>query len=92
MKKIVWMASAIAIMTGSILSVYGAGSPGANGHLYHERHPEIQHAIVELNEAKSDLKHADSDYGGHRSKSLAHVAAALWELHLALEQDEREGK
>jgi hypothetical protein len=48
-------------------------------------HPAMHHALFELQEAKSELKKAAHDFGGHREKSLLAVDAAIKQLELALE-------
>ncbi len=58
--------------------------------MHHEHHPEIHHAMHALENAKTDLEKAKHDFGGHRTKALEHVNAALDELKQALAYREEE--
>jgi hypothetical protein len=48
-------------------------------------HPAMHHALFELQEAKSELKAAKHDFGGHRAKALEACDAAIKQIELALE-------
>ncbi|MBV9522787.1 MAG: hypothetical protein JO010_08340 [Alphaproteobacteria bacterium] len=52
-----------------------------------ERHPEIRKAIGALERAKSDLEHANHDFGGHRKEALEAVDRAIAQLRVALQYD-----
>src|SRR6476469_9675055 len=52
-----------------------------------ERHPEIRKAIVALERAKTDLKRASHDFGGHRAEALEACDRAIAQLKLALQYD-----
>ena len=45
-----------------------------------ERHPHIRKALEELREARTELKEADHDFGGHRKEALEAVDAAIVQL------------
>ena len=47
-------------------------------------HPHIHHALYELREARSELKGAAHDFGGHRVKAIAAIDAAIVQLEKAL--------
>jgi hypothetical protein len=52
-----------------------------------ERHPEIRKAIAALERAKTDLKRASHDFGGHRAEALESCDRAIAQLKLALQYD-----
>ena len=52
-----------------------------------ERHPEIRRAIDALERAKTDLKRANHDFGGHREAALDACDKAIAQLRLALQYD-----
>lgn len=54
-----------------------------------ERHREIRKAITALERAKTDLKRADHDFGGHRVAALAACDRAIEQLKLALQYDRK---
>jgi hypothetical protein len=55
-----------------------------------EAHPEIHHAIDQLEAAKDGLvKYGAHDLGGHRVKAIDHIDRALAELKEALKFDKR---
>ena len=47
--------------------------------------PHLHHALHELKEAKTELKDAKHDFGGHREKALEATEAAIKQIHEALE-------
>lgn len=47
-------------------------------------HPHIHHALHELREARSVLKKAPHNFGGHRAKALVAINDAIRQLDLAL--------
>lgn len=54
-----------------------------------EPHPEIRRAITALERAKSDMQHANHDFGGHRVAAIAACDRAIEQLRLALQYDKR---
>lgn len=54
-----------------------------------ERHPEIRRAIAALERAKTDLRRANHDFGGHRAAALDACDKAIEQLRLALQYDKR---
>ncbi len=54
-----------------------------------ERHPEIRKAISALERAKTDMKRANHDFGGHRVEALAACDRAIEQLKLALQYDRK---
>jgi hypothetical protein len=47
-------------------------------------YPHIHHALHELREARTELKEAKHDFGGHREKALEAVDEAIKQLDLCL--------
>ncbi|MGB6947086.1 MAG: hypothetical protein WBE37_32105 [Bryobacteraceae bacterium] len=88
MTKFICSIAVVLLAAGFVVSAYGAGSYGFNTSHHIEPHPEIHYAINKLEHAKGLLQQTSYDYGGHRSKALDHVNAALSELHQALEYAE----
>src|SRR3974390_3449986 len=64
----------------------GAAEPNPRGN---ERHPAIHRAIVALEAAKTDLKRAEHDFGGHRAAALEQCDKAIGQLKLALQYDKK---
>ena len=54
-----------------------------------EPHPEIRKAIEALERAKTDMKRASHDFGGHRVAAIAACDRAIEQLRLALQYDKR---
>jgi hypothetical protein len=54
-----------------------------------ERHPNIRRAINALRAARTDLEHADHDFGGHRREAMEAIDRAAEQLELALRFDAR---
>jgi hypothetical protein len=54
-----------------------------------EAHPEIRRAITALERAKSDMQHANHDFGGHLVNAIAACDRAIEQLRLALQYDKR---
>jgi hypothetical protein len=48
------------------------------------RHPHLHHALYEMREARTELKEAAHDFGGHRVKALAALDTAIKQLDVAL--------
>ena len=47
-------------------------------------YPHMHHALHELREARTELKEADHDFGGHREKALKDVEEAIKQIDKAL--------
>jgi hypothetical protein len=72
------------------LGVAGAGVFGqADGQDKKERHPHMRAAIIELKEARRELKEADHDFGGHRVKALEAIDVAVEQMEKALKFDKK---
>jgi hypothetical protein len=54
-----------------------------------EQHPAIHAAMIKLRAAKANLEKAAHDYGGHRTKAIEAINAALRELEEALRMDKK---
>jgi hypothetical protein len=54
-----------------------------------ERHPHIHRAIVELREARKELKEADHDFKGHRDEAVEDVDKAIKQLEVCLKVDKK---
>jgi hypothetical protein len=65
-------------------TIKGAGKFDTGIYKKYEHHPHIHHAIHELREARTELKDAKHDFGGHREKALRDVNYAIEQLELAL--------
>jgi hypothetical protein len=50
----------------------------------HEKAPKLHDALRALREAKTELKEARHDFGGHREESLKSVEHAIEQLEVAL--------
>jgi len=48
-----------------------------------DRPAEVDRAQEALRNAKNELEHAGDEWGGHRSKAIGHINAALSELEQA---------
>jgi hypothetical protein len=48
------------------------------------RHPHLHHALHELREARTELKEANHNFGGHREKALHAVNQAIEQIDKAL--------
>jgi len=51
-----------------------------------QRHPYIHDVLRQCNEAKAQLTAAAKDFGGHRSKALRYVDAAIIQLQAAVQE------
>ena len=78
-----------AIYTNTTASAQSTTPPVAGEVQTHERHPAIRGAIRALERAKVDLKNADHDFGGHREAALKECDAAIVQLKLALQYDQK---
>jgi hypothetical protein len=52
-----------------------------------EPHPHMRAAVVELEQARNELRTAAHDFGGHRVQALKAVDAAIKQLKLAQQYD-----
>jgi hypothetical protein len=52
-----------------------------------EPHPHIRAAVVELQQAREELRTAAHDFGGHRADAIRAVDAAIKQLRLAQQYD-----
>lgn len=59
----------------------------AGGFPEHEHHPMIRKALLALDAARDELKHADHDFGGHRKDALEAIRHAHEQLELCLKAD-----
>ena len=50
-----------------------------------ELHPKTRAAVAALEAARSELQHADTDFGGHKAEAIEAINAALKRLRLALQ-------
>jgi hypothetical protein len=62
------------------------GAPKVSADIYkkYTYHPHIHHAIHELKEARTELRDAKHNFGGHREAALRDVNYAITQLELAL--------
>jgi hypothetical protein len=81
--KIVILLAAVLFAGGLILGLSAHAQPAPAT----ERHPALRHAIASLQEARTYLKNANHDFGGHRAEALVQVDKALEQLRLALKYD-----
>jgi hypothetical protein len=70
------------VLSTLILCLAGWQAPG--GVAGEPRHPHMHHALRELREARTELKEASHDFGGHRVKALEAVDAAIKQIDTAL--------
>src|SRR5438105_2303867 len=70
------------VVAALVLSLWAWQAPGslAGG----PKHPHLHHALRELREARTELKEAAHDFGGHRVKALAGLNAAIKQIDEAL--------
>jgi hypothetical protein len=54
-----------------------------------ERHPHIRAAIVQLRQAREELRTAARDFCGHRAEAVEQVDHAIRQLQAALDCDRR---
>jgi F0F1-type ATP synthase membrane subunit b/b' len=50
----------------------------------HENHPHIHEAIHELKDARTQLKEAKHDFGGHREQAIKDIDYAIEQLEICL--------
>ena len=51
---------------------------------YLEHHPKIHEALHALREARTELKEAKHDYGGHRDEAIRAIDGAIGQLETCL--------
>ena len=86
MKRTIALVTALTLLAG--LAIYFHNTVQAQEKAT-ERHPKIRHAIVALEAAKTELKTAAHDFGGHREAALKECDAAIAQLKLALQYDKK---
>ena len=69
---------ASAVLTG--LALLGPGAPRASA----EEHARLHAALYELRHARTELKEASHDFGGHRAKALEALDEAIAQVDKAL--------
>jgi hypothetical protein len=92
MKRILPSSLAAAMLAASILPSTNLAQEKKPLRLAHrpvsrERHPEMRAAIGALQAARSELEHADTDFGGYKKDAIESVNNALKQLRLALQFD-----
>jgi tetratricopeptide (TPR) repeat protein len=60
------------------------GSPAIQAADKKAEYPHMHHALHELREARTELKEADHDFGGHREKALKDIDEAIKQIDKAL--------
>jgi hypothetical protein len=75
-----WLAAA-AVLAGCAVW-FNSFAPDAKAQ---ERRPAMHHALFELQEARTEMKNAAHDFGGHREKALLATDAAIKQIEIALE-------
>ena len=63
---------------------YQGAKPDKDVYKEYKHHPHLHHAIHELKEARTELKEAKHNFGGHREAALKDVDYAIEQLELAL--------
>lgn len=81
--------SAFASPAPSPAAVIQQATPAQTAARRREPHPEIRKAIDALERAKTDMKNASHDFGGHRVNAIAACDRAIEQLKLALQYDRR---
>ncbi len=64
-----------------------AGVQRTGPHRGGERHPELRRALRTLERTEADLRRANRDFGGHRTKAANLCRQAESEIQLALQSD-----
>jgi hypothetical protein len=73
-------------IVGSLFGcVVAVGFAPASAEADGPKHPHMHHALYELGEARTELKDAAHDFGGHREKALKAVDTAMTQMAKALE-------
>ncbi len=62
------------------LTVLGPGTSRASA----EEHPRLHAALYEMRHARTELKEAKHDFGGHRAKALEALDAAITQIEKSL--------
>ena len=65
-------------------NIKGTGKLDADFYKKYTHHPHIHHALHELKEARTELREAKHDFGGHREAALRDVNYSIEQLELAL--------
>ena len=65
-------------------NIKGTGKNDLNLYKKYTHHPHIHHAIHELKEARTQLREAKHNFGGHREAALHDIHIAIEQLELAL--------
>jgi F0F1-type ATP synthase membrane subunit b/b' len=79
---------ALVVVLGLVLAMLPMSStPAPAAAAVAEKHKHIQQALDELRDAKSDLKEADHDFGGHRKEAIEAIDVAISQLKKCLEFD-----
>ena len=76
----------MAFLAGTSLISTGSGptaAPQAEAEFF-EHHPKIHDAIHALREARTELKEAKHDYGGHRDEAIRGIDFAVQQLETCL--------
>jgi len=89
-KKLTIILSGVALagtLAFALPSVFAESSATPTPTPMAESRPAIHHAIDALEAAKTELQHADHDFGGHRAVALAECDKAIMQLKEALKFD-----
>ncbi|HTC93394.1 MAG TPA: hypothetical protein VK699_08080 [Terriglobales bacterium] len=91
LKKISAVVLMVGLMSLTPVTLKAQGDEGKQEerHEGRERHPSIRAAIRALEKAKSDLQHADHDFGGHREEAVEAIDNAIKQLNEALKYDRK---
>jgi hypothetical protein len=88
--RTVALAGGLGLASLGVLSYSAVVSPpAAQADEKTERHPHIRKALVELKEARKELKEADHDFSGHRVEAIKAIDVAIKQLDKALEYDRK---
>ena len=85
----------IVSLTNIAVAQTGVGSAQTSGQARmarkggRERHPAIRQAIGALQRAKTDMQHANHDFGGHRAEAMKACDDAIQQLKQALNYDKK---
>ena len=88
MRKSAWVSTGAVLVVGIVLGLSTAtvtaqkADPG-------EKHPHMQAAMKQVNQAEQQLERAAHDYGGHRSKALQLLKQAEQEIKEGIAFDEK---
>src|SRR5262249_13344426 len=65
-------------------NIKGTGGRDKDFYKKYKHYPHIHHALHELKEARTELKEAAHDFGGHRERALRDINYAIEQLELAI--------